>query len=297
MAMVRFGLDVLTPCTLELGVLLSLRRSLMNAAGVLPGEQCRVLFEPPLSSDPTALRRFQKPAPPFVLRSVQSMVGSYQEGDRLQCEVLFLGAGIQSIGDFLVVLQNLGGVGLVAGGGCFEVAEIRCQGEDGRWRTFWEERHGTDNLVPDLIRLDLWLDRNWPAAKPLLLELVTPARLVADGRVLRRPRFDQLFRFMLRRVSSLLHAHCGIEPVMEPAALIQAAAAVEGKWLESCWTDWRELDGAGVVGSVGGVIGSLQLDGSALDDLLWVVLLATRFGIGKGSAYGAGSCLLRPVSA
>jgi hypothetical protein len=34
------------------------------------------------------------------------------------------------------------------------------------------------------------------------------------------------------------------------------------------------------------------LDGPGIDGLLWVVLLATLFGVGRGAAYGAGQCRL-----
>lgn len=295
MAMVRFDLDLLTPCVLELENLLGLRRLLLQAAGVLPTLRRTALFEPPLSHDSAALRRFQKPAPPFVIRSVETLRGDHQEGDRLQLEVLFLGTGTLTIADFIVVLQNLGVYGLVSGQGRFELGKAQSQGGDGKWRPFWRDRRETAEPVPELVRLDQWLDRNWPEALPLLLELTTPARLVAGGRVLRRPRFDQLFPFLLRRVSSMLHAHCAIEPVDEPSVLLEAAAHLEAEWLGSRWIDWRELGSEGITDSVGGLVGRLRLNEPGLGELLWIVLLATLFGIGKGAAYGAGGCRLFPA--
>jgi hypothetical protein len=291
-ALIRFALDLASPCTLELGDLLGLRPLLYSAAGALPQAARAALFIPALSSDPAALRRYQKPAPPFVLQSVARLAGEYHEGDRIELEVLFLGTGTMAIGDFLVVLQALGDRGLIDGEGRYEVARTQSLGADGKWRNLWHSSRSNTEPVLELLRLDQWLDCYWPVSWPVVFELVTPARLIAGGRVLRRPQFRQLFPFLLRRVSSMLHAHCSLEPVDEPARLLAAAAQVESEWLEHRWLDWR--DRPGVTGSdpVGGCVGRLRLDGATLETMLWVVMLATLFGVGKGAAYGAGGCRL-----
>lgn len=286
-ALVRFGLDLATPCTLGLGELLGLRPLLQAAAGNFPRARCTALFDPPPSTDPAAARRYRKPAPPFVLRPAAALVGEHHEGDRLEFEVLFLGTGTLLIGDFLSMLQALGERGLTTGGGRYEVAVAHCLGADGKWRSLWRQPRPVADLAPELPRLDQWLDRNWPQTWPIVLQLATPARLVASGRVLRQPRFRQLFPFLLRRVTSMLHAHCGLEPVDDPARLLDAAAALEANWLDHRWVDWREGDAAA---PVGGCMGRLRLEGPGLEELLWVLLLATLFGVGRGAAYGAGRC-------
>lgn len=291
-AMVRFGLDLTSPCTLDLGDLLGLRPLLHAVGGALPPTRRAALFNPALSSDPSALRRYQKPAPPFVLRPVAGVPGEYQEGDRIALEVLFLGTGTMAIGDFLRVLQLLGDRGLTHGEGNFEVAMFQSLGSDGKWRDLGRITRSNTEPVLDLLRLDQWLESRWPQACPVIFELTTPARLIAGGRVLRQPRFRQLFPFLLRRVSSMLHAHCGIEAVDDPAGLLEAAEKIDAQWLESRWVDWRGRPGCDNPETIGGCSGRLRLDGAELEEVLWVVLLATLFGVGKGAAYGAGHCRL-----
>ena len=297
MALVRFSLDLLSPCSLELRDLLGLRRPLHAAAGNLSPDRRAALLAPPLSPDPAAVRRYQKPAPPFVIRPGAHLAGTHHEGDRLELEVLFLGTGSLAIGVFLRLLQTCGERGLVSGEGRFEVSAAHNQGADGKWRRFWGDAQPRGELAPELVPLDQWLDRAWPHSLPVIFELSTPARLVAGGRVLRRPQFHQLFPFLLRRVTSMLHAHCGLEPVSEPAGLRDEVALVEAKWLECHWLDWREGGGGDDPESIGGCVGRLQLAGPGLENLLWIILLATLFGCGKGAAYGAGQCrLARPAS-
>ncbi|TLM65252.1 MAG: CRISPR system precrRNA processing endoribonuclease RAMP protein Cas6 [Deltaproteobacteria bacterium] len=294
-ALIRFGLDLLSPCRLVPADLLSLRPPLLRAAGGLAPARRNGLLNPRPSSDPVAVRRYQKPAPPFVLRPEPRQAGDYLEGDRLDLEVLFLGTGTLAIGDLLAMLQTLGEDGLTPdGGGRFEVAQVDGLGADGTWRRLWRSTRPGDEPVPELLLLDHWLDRHWPAPGGVVLELLTPARLVSGGRVLRRPQFRQLFPFLLRRVTSMLHAHCGLEPVDEPARLLETAAAVEAAWLDCRWLDWRTPAAGGDAELVGGCLGRLSLAGEGLEELLWIVLLATLFGIGKGAAYGAGRCVLLP---
>jgi hypothetical protein len=295
-ALVRFSLDLLSACSLELGDLLGLRRALHAAGRSLSRERRAALFEPPLSSDPAALRRYQKPSPPFVLRVVPQLAGEYREGDRLEFEVLFLGTGTLAISDFLAVLQALGERGLAHGAGRFEVAAAHCQGADGKWRRFWCDAQPRGELAPELVPLDQWLDRAWPESLAVTLELITPTRLVVGGRVLRRPQFRQLFPFLLRRVSSMLHAHCGLEAVSEPALLCAEASQLASEWLECRWIDWRGSGEGDDVESLGGCVGRLRLGGPGLGGLLWVILLATLFGFGRGAACGAGQCrLIQPA--
>jgi hypothetical protein len=291
-ALVRFSLDLLSACSLELGDLLGLRRALHAAGRRLSRERRLALFEPPLSCDPAALRRYQKPSPPFVIRVVPQLVGEYYEGDRLEFEVLFLGTGTLAIGDFLEILQIQGERGLARGEGRFEVTSAHCRGADGKWRQFWCDTQPRGEIASELVPLDQWLDQVWPECLPVTLELITPARLVTGGRVLRRPQFSQLFPFLLRRVSSMLYAHCGIEAVSEPAMLCDEAGQIVSEWLERRWIDWRSSGEIADGESLGGCVGRLRLGGTGIEGLLWVILLATLFGVGRGAAYGAGQCRL-----
>lgn len=289
-AEIRFGLELFSPCTLEPADLLGLRPLLHAAAGALPEERRNALFSPELSRDPAALRRYQKPAPPFVLRSAPGLSGVYREGDHVELGVLFLGTGTMAIGDFLATLSTLGKSGLVRGEGHFTVDRMQCLGNDGKWHGLWHAGRAQSELVFELLRLDQWLDHHWPTTLPVVFSLDTPTRLVAKGRVLRHPRFQQIFPFLLRRVTSMLHAHCALEPVDEPGRLLEAAAKVESVWLEHRWIDWRDCPMQEGQDAIGGCVGQLQLDGPELETVLWIILLATLFGVGKGAAYGAGSC-------
>jgi hypothetical protein len=286
-AIIRFRLVLQGGGCLGLDHLLGIGPLLRHAAREVLGPRAAHLFNPPLSADPVALRRFQKPAPGFVLRPDPGGAGDLLEGDSVDFEVLLLGRAVQSLGDLLLVMQQLGECGLTGTALRFDVAQVRALGLDGQWRQVWSSSRSGPELAPEVMRLDAWLEQAWPDQAPVTLDFMTPLRLITQGRVLRRPRFSQLFPFLLRRVSAMLHAHCHLEPVETPTRVLAAAGEVEARWTDLRWSDWRET---GERGRVGGVTGRLLLNGEGLDKVLWVVLLATLFGVGKGAAYGAGRC-------
>ncbi len=96
---------------------------------------------------------------------------------------------------------------------------------------------------------------------------------------------------MLRRATSMLYAHSGIEVLDDPSdllALVRGLRVVESKL---SWHDWRPLAGSqGLV--VGGFMGEMVLEGQSLDEVFWVFAVASLFGIGKGATYGAGRFVL-----
>jgi len=251
------------------------------------------IFSPPLSSDPAAVRRFQKPAPAFILQPKTLAMVDGEEGDTLELEVLFLGDGLQQMGIFLDILRELGRCGLFAGEGRFEVTSAVCRTAAGHWRPL--AIGAKERLAPtDVIALGTYLDEWLPLPSPVRLRFVTPARLVAAGRTLRRPRFSQLFPFMLRRVTSMLYYHCNLEPLDDPCPLLATAGQVESSWQVCHWDDWRELGGRDEDGKIGGISGDLQLTADSFDEVGWVIVLASLFGIGRGAAFGSGQIQLLP---
>ena len=127
----RFVLEMKSPCVLQPSDILGVGR-LLRAAGrqlsdpqdTLALSQWRALFQPSLSADPVALRKFQKPAPAFVISMPVMQKEFFSIDDRFVLEVLFIGTGIPLIHEFLRSLIHIGKLGLVAGEGCFEVIEL-----------------------------------------------------------------------------------------------------------------------------------------------------------------------------
>lgn len=293
---VRFHLEFEDACDLGLDSILRLRRDLHKVGRQILGEGERFLrlFDPPLPVDPVALRRHQRPGPPFALHPPAALPGSFGPGDLLVLPAVFLGAGIDRLADFARVLDALGRQGLHPGEGRFELAAIEAEDAAGGLRPLWRQGERFEQVAPPLLEASWWLESVLPSPSPVVLELRTPARLLAGGRPLFRAAFPQLFPFLLRRVSSMLNAHCRIEAVDDPRALLAAATRVVEGENRLVWKDWRVLEGPEHRLDFGGLVGTLRLEGEELAPLLWVLRLASLLNVGRGAAYGAGHLAVRP---
>lgn len=293
----RFALDFLSPCSIQpadfLGLGRTLRltgRQLFDARDVTLLQQWEMLFQPALSDDPAARRKFQKPAPAFVLTMPIAEQADVDVGDRLSLEVLFLGTGITSIHHFLRSLIHLGQLGLVAGEGQYDVTEVEALQPEGQFEPVWQQSEALVALTSPVLSL-LWLVQRESLAEQLTLHFTTPTRLLRAGRPFRQPRFDQLFPFMLRRVTSMLHAHCGLDVCDDPTRLITLARELEPVAAGLAWKDWRCIASAQDL-SVGGFVGDLVIRGPQIEELFWVLALVSLLGVGKGASYGAGRVAL-----
>ncbi len=293
----RFVLEFLTPCQVRPADFLGIGRNLRVAARQLPGlrdgdgaRNRDALFQPALSDDPVARRKFQKPAPGFVVTIPVDQEKTFDVGDHLELPVLFLGSGIPLMLDFLRSLIQLGRQGLVAGEGCFDVSEVHGRESDETEDLVWRQ---TDPLeaLPCAVRPLSWLLQKQRITRGLTITYLTPTRLLVDGKPLRQPRFAQVFPFMLRRVTSMLYAHGGIEVLDDPAELFALVRALDVPDAQLSWNDWRPLPGRQEL-MVGGFVGRMNISGQGLEELYWVLAVASLFGIGKGASYGAGRFVL-----
>jgi hypothetical protein len=239
-----------------------------------------------------ALRRFQRPSPPFALLPHPDPERDFDGGDRLEITVSFWGRGVHLVGDFARVLQALGKIGFHRGQGTFELVAIEAEDSSGNRVTIWREQEGFHLLTPPINEVGWWLNRDGePAA--VMLEFLTPARLLSQGRPLFKLDFRRLFPFILRRVTSMLYAHCGLEVVDDPGRLLAAADRVHEVQNVLYWQDWRTLEGGGMTQDLGGIIGSVRLEGETLQSVFGILRVGSLMNVGKGAAFGAGCFRLR----
>jgi len=292
-ARVIFVLEFQDPCDLTLDHLLRLRRELLQAAACLAAiegsaERFHQLLSPAVSLDVQGRRRHQKPTPPFVLLPEAAHACLYESGDQLRLPMIFWGKGIAALADFLRTLQTLGRQGLHCGEGIFEVIALETADPAGHFRAIWREGQQVESLCPAITSAVWELERLGGPPPHLRLEFLTPARLLSQGRPLFRPVFSRIFPFMLRRVTSVLFSHCGVELEADPRELLTQAALVQESDATLRWEDWRTLEGQDHAVDLGGVVGSTVLSGDALGPLVWVLRLGALMNIGKSASFGQG---------
>lgn len=292
-AHLRFECRMAETIDIDVATILRVRRRLRTAAQeVLRGrtELFKRLFEPQLSADPVALKRYQKGAPAFVIIPSSISYRKYNAGELFIFEVrLFGNIALQAAG-LVEAFVALGAEGLRLDAGKYTLERVWASDAGENVTEVWHSSGGA--ALHHIPRLDLgwWLEGQPQTCFELELKFNTPARLLTRARPMFNPSMEQLFPFVLRRVTAMLYIHCGIE--MEPVQL-ELASEIKG-W--SCaqnklyWYDWRQLrSDTGQSTPLGGVCGSLRMQGEVAHPVLSLLQLGSLFNLGKNAAYGAGN--------
>ena len=93
----------------------------------------------------------------------------------------------------------------------------------------------------------------------------------------------------------MVYAHADCEPWVDLDLLFQAAGEIEVGTRSFVWHDWKELGDHRALRQIGGFTGETSLTGDALNDVYWVIVLASLLGVGKGAAFGAGRFRMVPT--
>ena len=299
---VRFRLQFLETFHFKPEMILHWRKELVRGARLVhdngvDGAAISDFLDPPPADDPFAQKRFQKPAPPFVVDPRNLFEREYSIGEVLSLEVLFPGDGVCSALIYLKILVALGRTGMYRGAGKFNVSQLSALTHNDGWQSVWH--HGaplTDLSFPHLKAQ--WLVEEKPfTSKPMALRFVTPARILKNNRPLFVAEFKDIFPFILRRVTSVLYSCCRIEFETDVSSLLADVMTVSSQAVGLKWVDWRHLDANNGVQGIGGLSGAIKINSGLTEDLFTLLCLAEMFHIGKWASYGAGCFALEPVVA
>jgi hypothetical protein len=289
-ARIEFHLEFQESFTLHREMVLRLRREFIRIARQMKHndqdpEQFLAMLDPGLSSDPFARRLFQKPAPPFVIHPQRKNESELDAGDQFVLEAVFLGGFARHVHLFSVLLVELGKVGFCRGEGRFELVKVTALDQAGNCS---ENLVINDQLTLPQVNIGWSIEEIVQSSNNIGITFLTPARLLSNSKPIFDVNFTGIFPFMLRRVSSMLYAWCGVELLVDAPGLIDAATKVDLLFSDLHWHDWRTLDSDNDQQSLGGVIGHLVLDHIDSDEILTIIALSRLLNIGKSASYGCG---------
>jgi hypothetical protein len=272
--------------------LLQLRRELMQALKSLSVDVdillLKQLLQPELSVDPVVLRQVQKPSPALVISPDIFQSGLIEPKQQIILPVLFIGSGVRSVVPFITLLLQLEKQGLYHGSGTFRLVDIEAEDGSGTKLHIWSAGSSCYDLTPPLSNLAWWLERQPPLTEHVEFEVISPIRALQKQKPLFRAHFSSIFPHILRRVSSLAAAHGGVELIDNPEYFFDLVARVKSVGKPLVWQDWRTLKSQRGRQNLGGLTGTLNLEGVVLEELWWLLHLGRLFNIGKGATYGAG---------
>lgn len=255
-----------------------------------PGKPCRscpcqdscawsLVFGQQLSSDPSALRRFQKPPLPFMF-TFPAPPGPADIATGLECGLVVIGQAIPCL-DLL-----LEGFNELLSTFAAEVLQVATRDYQGTTHPLGDGSgiSHPENLVV-LSSHDLLENRIWTGSH-LRIRLLSPLRLFADGHLCNDFMFSRFARSLLRRISSLAYYYGACEFGCDYKALARQADAVICTDNHFTHMADRNRKLAGVVGQ-----GGFQGDFSGLMPFL---AAGEYVHAGKGASFGMGHYELLP---
>ena len=239
-------------------------------------ESCEwnLVFGQNLSADPSALKRFQKPPLPFMF-TFPSLHDPADRTTEFECGLVVIGQPIACLDMLLEGFREI--LSPLAA----EVLRVGTRDYQGIVHPLGEGIgiNCPENLVVlsgnDLLENRIWTD------SCLHIRLLSPLRLVEDGRLLADFDFSRFARSLLRRVSSLAHYYGAYEFTCDYKELARQADAVSCADNRFTLTTDRNRRMAGLMGH-----GRFRGDFSGL---LPFLIAGLYVHAGKGSAFGMGA--------
>jgi CRISPR/Cas system endoribonuclease Cas6 (RAMP superfamily) len=274
--------------------------------------QCpyHVIFETSPPEGSQALRTHEEIPRPFVISPLQSSGDRnesrqiFQRGDEVSFELLLVGRAQEFFPYFVVALREVDRIGRARR--AVELKRIEAlspsplqlpdtgEGQGGGAVTAGASvvYQSTDNLVRGSAASITLDDCEWrglqPAPRELTIEFITQTRLKHEGRFIRRPEFQVLFRRLLGRLSSLARFHCGAALELDFRSLIDESVSIRLVRDDTKWTRWqryssrqdRRMEWEGIIGRA-------RYEGDFAP--FWKFLKFGEFGhVGHGATFGLG---------
>jgi len=248
---------------------LSCRR--LDCVGCLSGAGCPypANFGQKIARDPEAVRRHQKPPLPFVFQ-FPILPPAPNRGRTLEFALTLVGSAVQEASCYIAAVRLL-----LEG---MRAAVIRVEAESpGGGRAAVPA--GAHPALPLLSPLDPTLSGPLPPESAAVC-LLTPLKLMHEGRLLKSFTFSQFARALMRRVSSLAYYYEGAEPQLDYRWLSQRSEEVQTVCSDCRFVSWG--------GRPAGVIGTARFSGD-LEPFHLLLQLGLATQLGKGASFGFGS--------
>jgi hypothetical protein len=250
-----------------------------------------VLFETAAPPGSQVLRGLANIPRPFVLDPPLDGRTRYRCGDRLEVGLVLLGRAIHFLPYFLVAFQALGQAGLGATRGRFTVEELHAvhplSGAEALVYKMGQQFRGDTDLTigfPEAREAGARM----PVQDEIILQFLTPTRLVDNERLVAKPDFSVLIRSLLRRISSLAYFHCGERWDLDFRQAKEDASRVTLVRSDLRWWDWQRYSARQQTQmKLGGFVGQVTYRGP-LGSFLPLLLLGSAIHVGKACTFGHG---------
>ncbi|MRR08036.1 MAG: CRISPR system precrRNA processing endoribonuclease RAMP protein Cas6 [Deltaproteobacteria bacterium] len=246
---------------------------------------CRSVFAQKLSSDPVAVKRHQKPPLPFAF-SFPVLRTPPNAGLTFEVRLALVGTATRFVTEFVAAIKILFAKHAERDELAAVVERVESLGYHDEPSLLYSE--GQPAEIEDSLTLltaeGLCDSRLLNNGTRIRLHLVTPLKIMREGKALRHFSFSIFMRTLMRRVSSLAAHYC------------DDSLSADFRWLASlCETvvvsnssiRWVEWGGGKQGGKLAGLTGEVTVV-VVPEEFIPFLLLGELLNVGKGAAFGLG---------
>lgn len=248
------------------------------------------VFETPPPPESQKMRRYTAAPHPFLF--VVPLAGmEVAEDGCVGLGVNLLGEATRTLAHVLFSLRRAGEAGIGPRRTRFRLLRVEQRCAQGL-RSVYQEGGGLEP-VP------VTVPEPPPVPASVRVHVETPLRLKRDGRIIdaHELRFSDLFGSLLRRISMLTYFHTDTPLETDFRGITRLARAVEFQGVDLRWHDWSRYSSRQERAvPMGGVIGSIDLDGQDLQPFWPFLWLGQWTHAGRGASMGLGRLRLEPMA-
>lgn len=228
-------------------------------------------FSQRLSPDPSAVKRYQKPPLPFVF-DMPVLPPIPNAGNTAEVGLVLVGRAVNHARTYIssveVMLEAVGA----------RIAKVETAGYDGVRYPLVLSASSDVHEVSILSSQGLESTEG-AHGRELTVSVVSPLRLIHDGKPVRNMTPAQFLRALMRRVSAIAFYYGDAELDVDFKWLSRLSSAIRWSQRDFRWSDWSR--------HVSGIIGNGTLVGD-LDAFQPFLLLGGYLHLGKNASFGMG---------
>lgn len=235
-------------------------------------------FSQSLSSDPAALKRYQKPSLPFVF-DVPVLPPAPHRGKTVELGLTIAGSAINYVNEYIAAMGvMLHGPGLLDRVSA-SIFKVESAGYNGARSLITGAGGGVENGNVLTLSVQGLQGAMVLPSDTVTLTIMTPMRIMGEGKLLREFSFSPFVRALFRRLSSLVYYYGGEEDGADYKWLAGQSLGIETVAADFRWAEWGS--------KWSGVIGTGTFSGD-LSDYHLFLLAGEYLHLGKGASFGLG---------
>ena len=254
-------------------------------------------FETAIPQNSANLRNLSDAPRPFVIRPPRQWKRDWSKGDRLAFELLLFGRATKYFPHFLVAIKRAAEHGLGRDHIKFDALSARDYSSPGN-PILWS-REGDDLQMPELCDLSVKsANGTHPENRDRMsLNLLSPLRIMKQGKLLTNPSFRDFTRSLLARISNLYYFHASHDLDLDYRGLLGLAdTVVPGACRPRLsrlnrWSNRQEREI-----SLNGLVGSIEWRGEGLSSLAPLFRIGEYTHLGKGTVFGLGQYVIEATT-